>query len=179
MTESTKDYQFATFAGGCFWCMQPPYDNIEGVISTTVGYSGGDEKDPKYEEVAYGVTGHAEAIQIVYDPGKVSYEKLLDVFWMNIDPTQVNGQFADSGRHYRTAIFYHNEKQKELAYASRDKMEKSGKFEGAIVTEIEPYKNFYRAEEYHQRYFEKNPLHYNAYKKGSGREGYLKNKWGG
>lgn len=177
MTES-NNFELATFAGGCFWCMQPPYERLEGVISTTVGYSGGPEENPTYEQVASGMTGHAEAIQIEYDPEKITYEKLLEVFWMNIDPTQVNGQFADRGKQYRTAVFYHNEKQKELAEKSKAEMEKSGKFEGKIVTSIEPYRNFYNAENYHQMYYEKSPMHYYAYKKGSGREGYLKRKWG-
>lgn len=169
-----KSHELATFAGGCFWCMQPPFENIDGVISTTVGYSGGDEENPSYEQVAYGLTGHSEAVQIVYDPQVVTYEELLEIFWMNIDPTQEDGQFADRGRHYTTAVFYHNDVQKEAAYKSRDQLEKSGRFEDPIVTRIEPYKNFYRAEEYHQRYFEKNPVHYNAYKKGSGREDFIK-----
>lgn len=179
MAENDNKYEVATFAGGCFWCMQPPYERIEGVISTTVGYSGGKEKDPTYEQVASGMTGHAEALQVVYDPDIVSYGKLLEVFWMNIDPTQPNGQFADRGRQYRTAIFYHDGEQKRLAQESKEQMEKSGKFEGPIVTSVEPYMNFYKAEDYHQMYFEKNPVHYNAYKRGSGREGYLKMKWGG
>lgn len=169
-----KSHELATFAGGCFWCMQPPFENTDGVISTTVGYSGGDEENPSYEQVAYGLTGHSEAVQIVYDPQVVTYEELLEIFWMNIDPTQEDGQFADRGMHYTTAVFYHNDVQKEAAYKSRDQLEKSGKFEDPIVTRIEPYKNFYRAEEYHQRYFEKNPVHYNAYKEGSGREDFIK-----
>jgi methionine-S-sulfoxide reductase len=140
----------ATFAGGCFWCMEPPFDKLDGVISTIVGYTGGQEKNPTYEEVSSGKTGHVEAIQIVYDPSSVTYAELLDVFWRNIDPTQMNGQFADTGRQYRTSIFYHSQEQKQLALASKDELEKSGRYDKKIVTEIVPAGAFYSAEEYHQ-----------------------------
>lgn len=173
-----EKYNKATFAGGCFWCMQPPFDKLEGVVATTVGYSGGDEFNPTYEEVAYGRTGHYEAIEVVYDPKRVSYEKLLEVFWINIDPTQEDGQFADRGGHYMTAIIYHNEEQKKLAEKSKEDLEKSGKFSKPIVTFIEPFKSFYKAEDYHQNYYEKNPIHYNMYKKGSGRQGFINRMWG-
>jgi methionine-S-sulfoxide reductase len=168
----------ATFAGGCFWCMEPPFDKLDGVISTTVGYAGGQEKDPTYKEVSSGKTGHAEAIEIVYDPSRVTYTELLDVFWRNIDPTQVDGQFADLGRQYRTAIFYHDEEQRRLAVASKEELENSGRFDEEIVTEIVPVREFYRAEEYHQDYSKKNPLRYKFYRYGSGRDQFLKKVWG-
>ena len=167
----------ATFAGGCFWCMQPPYDKLKGVQSVTVGYTGGTKKNPTYEEVCTGMTGHAEAVEIVYDNSKISYSDLLDVFWKNIDPTTLNRQFADSGTQYRTAIFYHNEEQKRFAAASKEKFEKSGRYDKPIVTEIAPASTFYPAEEYHQGYYKKCPLPYEMYKVGSGREGYLKKMW--
>lgn len=168
----------ATFAGGCFWCMEWPFDKLEGVISTVVGYTGGTVKNPTYEQVCSGTTGHAESIEITYDPSRVSYEKLLEVFWKNIDPTQENGQFADRGSQYRTAIFYHSEEQKLLAEASRDQLDKSGKFSKKIVTEIVPAREFYPAEEYHQEYYKKNPGHYQLYRSGSGRERFLEKTWG-
>ena len=168
----------ATFAGGCFWCMQPPYDKLKGVVSTTVGYTGGTKPKPTYEEVCAGKTGHAEAVEIAYDPARVGYSELLDVFWKNINPTTLNQQFADAGTQYRTAIFYHNEEQKRLAVASKEKVEKSGKFDRPIVTEIVPASTFYPAEETHQAYYKKCPLPYQFYKTGSGREGYLKKVWG-
>jgi methionine-S-sulfoxide reductase len=176
----TKDGQGpaeATFAGGCFWCMQPPYDKTPGVLSTVVGYTGGTKKDPTYEEVTGGQTGHAEAVRIYYDPKQVSYEKLLEIFWKNIDPTQQDGQFADRGSQYRTAIFYHDDEQKKLAGESRERLAKSGKFSKPIVTEIAPAGDFYRAELYHQDYYKKNATHYKLYSIGSGREPFLKNKW--
>ena len=177
MTEYINSYEKATFAGGCFWCMQPPFDRLKGVVETVVGYSGGVEVDPTYEKVASGQTSHAEVVQVVYDPNVIDYGKLLETFWINIDPTQKNGQFADKGRQYRTAIFFHNENQKDEALKSKKSLEDSGKFKKTIVTIIEPFKSFYRAEEYHQKYYEKNSIHYNLYKKGSGREGYIKRTW--
>ncbi|MFO0752535.1 MAG: peptide-methionine (S)-S-oxide reductase MsrA [Thermodesulfovibrionales bacterium] len=167
----------ATFAGGCFWCMESPFDSLKGVISSTVGYTGGHTKNPTYEEVSSGKTGHAEAIEIVYDPSVVSYAELLDVFWKQIDPTTRNRQFADAGTQYRTAIFYHNEEQKRRAEESKRKLEKSGKFPVPLVTEIVPAAAFYPAEEYHQNYYKKNPLHYKLYFSGSGREDFLKKMW--
>jgi peptide methionine sulfoxide reductase msrA/msrB len=175
---ATERLEKATFAGGCFWCMQPPYDKLKGVISTTVGYTGGHKRNPTYEEVSSGETGHAEAVEILYDPSKTSYGELLDVFWHNIDPTNSYGQFSDRGSQYRTAIFYHSEEQRRLALASKDALEKSGKFDKPIVTEILQAPDFYPAEDYHQRYYEKNPFHYKAYKSGSGREGFIKKIWG-
>jgi methionine-S-sulfoxide reductase len=175
---NNPNFQVVTFAGGCFWCMEPPYDNISGVISTTVGYSGGKTVDPTYEEVSTGKTGHTEAVQIVFDTTKITYWALLQTFWRNIDPTNPFGQFADRGSQYRTAIFYHDDKQKKLAIKSKEELEKSGKFEKPIVTEIVPFTKFYPAEEYHQEYYKKHPLRYNSYKVGSGRAGYIKNVWG-
>ncbi len=175
---STKKEEKATFAGGCFWCMEQPFHELKGVLSTTVGYTGGEKKNPTYEEVSSGLTGHTEAIEILYNPSQVSYEKLLEVFWRNIDPTTVNQQFADAGTQYRTAIFYHNEEQKHLAEISKENLEKSGKYTKSIATQILPLKEFYKAEDTHQNYYKKNPLHYNLYKKGSGREDYLKKTWG-
>lgn len=168
----------ATFAGGCFWCMEGPFEQLDGVASVTSGYTGGAKDHPTYAEVSSGVTGHAEAVQIVYEPAKVSYETLLEVFWRNIDPTQVDGQFADHGRQYRTAVFYHTDQQKRLALESKAKLEQSGKFTAPLVTEIVPASTFYPAEDYHQDYHKKNPLRYQLYRAGSGREGYLKKTWG-
>jgi methionine-S-sulfoxide reductase len=173
-----KHVQTASFAGGCFWCMQPPYDDLPGVISTTVGYIGGHTENPTYEEVCSGQTGHAEAVQIIFDPKKTRYEELLQTFWQNIDPTNAYGQFADVGSQYRTAIFYHNDDQKELALKTKKELEESGRFDEAIVTEIVEAAIFYPAEEYHQEFYKKNPLRYNGYKVGSGRAGYLEEKWG-
>ncbi len=166
----------AVFAGGCFWCIQPLYDNLEGVISAKVGYTGGNAENPTYAQVSSGRTGHAEAIEIVFDPAKISYEKLLDLFWKNIDPTTLNRQFADTGSQYRTAIFYTSEEQKRKAEESVKKM--SAYYDRPIVTSIEPAKPFYPAEVYHQFYYKKNPEHYDAYKEGSGRAGYVRKKWG-
>ena len=175
---SKNKLEKATFAGGCFWCMQPPFDKLDGVISTTVGYCGGEEENPTYKQVSAGNTGHAEAVEIVYDPSRVSYAELLNVFWMNIDPTQENGQFADTGAQYRTAIFYHNEEQKRLAEASKKGLKNTGKFAKKIVTEIVPATTFYEAEEYHEDYYKKNPVRYKLYRYGSGRDSYLARKWG-
>jgi peptide-methionine (S)-S-oxide reductase len=168
----------ATFAGGCFWCMEHPFDQIPGVISVTSGYTGGHTKNPTYEEVSAGGTGHAESVQIVYDPQKVTYQKLLSVFWHNIDPTARDRQFCDAGHQYRSAIFYHNEEQHRLALQSKEQLEKHKPFKGAIVTEIVPAGEFYPAEEYHQHYYKKNPLRYRFYRYGCGRDKRLKELWG-
>lgn len=168
----------ATFAGGCFWCMEPPFENIEGVKEVISGYTGGWKQNPTYEEVASGSTGHVEAIEIIYDPAKVTYQTLLDVFWRQIDPTDEGGQFADRGQSYRTAIFYHNDQQRRLAEKSKKALERSGRFKKPIVTEIRPAGKFYKAEDYHQNYHKKNPLRYKSYRSGSGREGFLKKMWG-
>jgi methionine-S-sulfoxide reductase len=174
---SKKNYDKATFAGGCFWCMQPPYDDLPGVISTTVGYTGGTTVDPTYEEVSSGSTGHLEVVEIIFDTTKISYTRLLQVFWRNIDPTDSAGQFVDQGSQYRTAIFYHDEKQKELAIKSKLELESSGKFNRPIATRITAAGIFYPAEEYHQQFYKNHPLRYNGYKAASGRSGYLKKKW--
>jgi len=174
----SKKIEKATFAGGCFWCMQHPFDELRGVISTTVGYTGGHTKNPTYEQVSAGGTGHAESVQILFDPDRISYSDLLDVFWHQIDPTTTNRQFVDVGNQYRTAIFFHNEEQKRLALASKSRLEKQGIFGKPIVTEIVPASAFYRAEEYHQQYYKKNPIRYKFYRFGSGRDRYLKKIWG-
>ena len=168
----------ATFAGGCFWCMEPPFDKLPGVISTTSGYTGGQKPNPTYEEVSSGRTGHAEAVQVVYDPKKVSYEQLLDVFWHNIDPTVKNQQFCDVGSQYRTGIFYHDDEQKRLAEASKAALEKSKPFKAPIVTEITRASEFYPAEEYHQDFYLKNPVRYKFYRNGCGRDARLEQLWG-
>lgn len=168
----------ATFAGGCFWCMEGPFDKLPGVISTTSGYTGGNVKNPTYEQVSTGRTGHAEAVQVVYDPKLVSYDKLLDVFWHNIDPIQRDGQFCDHGSQYRTAIFYHDEEQRRLAVASRAALAKDKPFKGDIVTQIVKAEEFYPAEEYHQDYYKKNPTRYKFYRAGCGRDARLKELWG-
>ncbi|MCE5299908.1 MAG: peptide-methionine (S)-S-oxide reductase MsrA [Spirochaetia bacterium] len=167
----------AIFAGGCFWCMEGPFEAEPGVLSVRAGYTGGTTKNPTYEEVSTGSTGHFEAIKVVYDPSKVTYERLLEIFWRQIDPTDAAGQFADKGTQYITAIFYADEKQMKAALASKKELEDSGIFNGRIVTAIRPASEFYDAEEYHQDYYKKNPFHYNLYKKGSGRDGFIKKYW--
>lgn len=168
----------ATFAGGCFWCMEPPFEQLEGVTDVTVGYTGGHKKNPTYDEVSEGGTGHAESVQVTYDPVKISYEKLLDVFWHNIDPVTPNAQFCDHGRQYRSAIFYHDEKQRELAEASKRQLDESKRFSSPIVTEIVAASDFYPAEEYHQKYHQKNPIRYKYYRWNCGRDRRLKELWG-
>jgi peptide-methionine (S)-S-oxide reductase len=175
---TNKGQAIATFAGGCFWCMEHPYDELKGVISTTAGYAGGQLKNPSYEQVSAGGTGHAESIQVAYDPKKVSYQKLLDVFWHNIDPLTENAQFCDSGHQYRSAIFYHNEEQKRLAQQSKQRLEKSERFTQPIVTEIVKTGPFYPAEDYHQDYYLKNPLSYKFYRYTCGRDQRLEELWG-
>jgi peptide-methionine (S)-S-oxide reductase len=168
----------ATFAGGCFWCMVPPFERLDGVVSVTSGYTGGQKKNPTYEEVSSGTTGHAESVQIIYDPSKISYGKLLDVFWHNIDPTVKDRQFCDVGAQYRTAIFYHNEAQKKSAEESKTALERSKQPPGPIYTEIVPATQFYKAEEYHQDYYKKNPVRYKLYRWNCGRDQRLKEIWG-
>ena len=168
----------ATFAGGCFWCMEEAFDKVPGVIATVSGYMGGHVKNPTYEQVTTGRTGHAEAVQVEYDPAKVSYARLLEVFWRNIDPTHKDGQFCDHGSSYRTAIFFHDEEQRRLAEASRAALMKNKPFKGEIVTEIAKSGEFYAAEGYHQDFYLKNPTRYKFYKSGCGREARLKQLWG-
>src|SRR5687767_9835541 len=168
----------AIFAGGCFWCMQPPYDKANGVVKTVVGYSGGSADDANYEKVSAHRTKHREVIEVTYDPTKISYEQLLDIFWRQINPTQADGQFHDIGLSYQAAIFYSNEEEKKAAEASKDKLAKSGKFSKPIVTEILPAQSFYPAEEYHQKYYLKNAADYKRYYVGSGRARFLEETWG-
>jgi peptide-methionine (S)-S-oxide reductase len=177
-TASPDHLAKATFAGGCFWCMEPPFDQLEGVVSTISGYIGGDQQNPTYQEVSAGGTGHAEAVEIRYDPDKIGYRKLLDVFWHNIDPITANRQFCDSGSQYRSAIFYHNAAQQRLAEQSKRVLEQSGRFSQPIVTEIVPATTFYPAETYHQDYYQKNPLRYKFYRYGCGRDQRLEELWG-
>lgn len=169
--------ELATFAGGCFWCMVKPFDKQEGIVKIVSGYTGGEKENPTYEEVCTHSTGHYEAVQITFNPEQYPYEKLLELFWQNIDPTDAGGQFHDRGSSYKTAIFYHTEEQKEKAIASKEQIEKSGVFKKPIVTEILPAKTFYEAEEYHQDYYKKHPIRYQLYYKGSGREKFLKEQW--
>ena len=168
----------ATFAGGCFWCMEGPFDILKGVISTTSGYISGSKKDPTYKEVSAGVTGHTEAVEIVYDPAQVTYEKLLDVFWHNIDPVTKDRQFCDGGTQYRSGIYFLDDMQKAAAEASRAVIDKNRSFKGAIVTEIVAATQFYPAEDYHQDYYIKNPLRYKYYRNGCGRDARLTELWG-
>jgi peptide-methionine (S)-S-oxide reductase len=168
----------ATFAGGCFWCMEPPFDVLVGVAATTSGYTGGWVENPTYEQVTAGTTGHAEAVQVTYDPAKISYEELLEVFWRNVDPTTPDRQFVDVGTQYRPAIFYHDEDQRRLAEQSRDRLAASGRFDRPLRTEIVPAGPFYRAEDHHQDYYRKNPIRYKLYRYGSGRDAFLDAVWG-
>ncbi|MFP4499056.1 MAG: peptide-methionine (S)-S-oxide reductase MsrA [Vulcanimicrobiota bacterium] len=172
-----SDWKKATFAGGCFWCMEYSFEILDGVKSVTAGYTGGHVKNPTYEQVTTGRTGHYEAIQIIYDPDKVSYEKLLDTYWLQIDPTDPGGQFADRGPQYQTAIFFNDEQQKKIAEKSRKELEESGKFNKPVVVKILEASEFYPAEEYHQDYYKKKPTHYKLYKEASGRAPYLRETW--
>ena len=177
-TGDTSSLAKATFAGGCFWCMESPYDKLKGVVKTTSGYTDGNMDNPTYEEVTTGTTGHAEAVEVIYDPEIVTYEKLLYIFWRNVDPLVKNRQFCDIGSQYRTAIFYHDEQQKKAAEASREELNRSGRFKEPIVTEIVAASAFYSAEEYHQDYYRKNPMSYQIYRLGCGRDGRLRELWG-
>jgi len=176
-TRQTGEIALATFAGGCFWCMEPPYDELDGVISTIAGYIGGTTPNPTYGQVTTGRTGHTEAMEVRYDPSKITYQELLDVFWVNIDPTVDDRQFCDRGNQYRAGIFYHDAEQKALAEASRQKIIDSGRFD-RVVTEVTPASTFYRAEEYHQDYYIKNPLRYKFYRYNCGRDRRLEELWG-
>jgi peptide methionine sulfoxide reductase msrA/msrB len=168
----------ATFAGGCFWCMEPPFEKLDGVSAVISGYSGGAEKNPSYEQVSSGTTGHAEAVEVVYDPTVIGYADLLQVFWRQIDPTDAGGQFVDRGRQYRSAIFVRNESERQLAEASKRELEASGRFDGPIVTEIVDYRSFYPAEDYHQDFYKKSSVRYKYYRYRSGRDQYLDRVWG-
>lgn len=167
----------ATFAGGCFWCMVAPFEEEPGVLEVTSGYTGGHKENPTYREVCSDTTGHVEAVQIAYDPAIVSYSRLLELFWQQIDPTDPGGQFHDRGESYRTAIFYHDEEQHRLADLSKRVLQESGRFAGPIATPILPATAFYSAESYHQQYHKKNPEHYKRYRIGSGREAFINKHW--
>jgi peptide methionine sulfoxide reductase msrA/msrB len=167
----------AVFAGGCFWCIQPAFDKAKGVIKTVVGYCGGTEPNPTYDLVSSEKTGYRESIQITYDPAKISYDQLLDIYWRQIDPTQADGQFTDIGPSYRAAIFYGNNDEKKIAEVSKEKLMRSGKFNKPIVTEILPAMKFYPAEAYHQKYYQQNPEHFEAFEEGSGRVSFKKKAW--
>ena len=167
----------ATLAGGCFWCMEPPFDKLEGVHATISGYTGGHVVNPTYKQVSAGGTGHTEAVQITYDPGKISYEELLDVFWVNIDPEAEDRQFCDRGSQYRSGIFFHDEAQRDAAEASKAAIAAGGKV-ARVVTEITEFETFYPAEDYHQDYYKKNPIRYKYYRTGCGRDRRLKELWG-
>jgi len=176
--KASKNPEKATFAGGCFWCMESPFDKLPGVVSVTVGYTGGTVENPTYEQVSAGRTGHAEAVQIVYTPSEIGYEKLLDVFWHNTDPTVKDRQFCDVGSQYRPGIFYHSEEQRLLALRSKEALEKTKPFKEPILTEVTAAGEFYPAEEYHQHYYRKNPIRYKYYRSGCGRDRRLKELWG-
>jgi len=172
-----RSLELATFAGGCFWCMVKPFDQMPGVVRVVSGYTGGHKPNPTYEEVCSETTGHAEAVQITFDPAILPYRKLLDIFWKQIDPTDPGGQFYDRGSSYRTAIFYHTEEQKAEAERSKEELAASGRFDKPIVTEIVPAGPFYPAEDYHQDYYKKNPFRYEMYRKGSGRDAFIEKTW--
>jgi peptide methionine sulfoxide reductase msrA/msrB len=174
---SPAETRTAIFAGGCFWCIQPAFDKAKGVIKTVVGYCGGTEPNPTYEVVSSEKTGYRESLQITYDPAKISYDQLLDIYWRQIDPTQADGQFTDIGPSYRAAIFYGNDEEKKIAQASKEKLARSGKFNKPIVTEILPSMKFYPAEAYHQKYYQQNPEHFEAFEEGSGRVQFKKKTW--
>lgn len=179
MSETNQvKYELATFAGGCFWCMVKPFEEMPGIISVVSGYTGGNTVNPTYEEVCSDVTGHYEAVQITFDPTLFTYSQLLELFWQQIDPTDEGGQFHDRGSSYRTAIFYHSESQKEAAEASKADLEASGRFSKPIVTPIIPAAPYYAAEDYHQGYHRSNPVRYQMYRLGSGRDSYIKKYWG-
>jgi peptide methionine sulfoxide reductase msrA/msrB len=173
-----ENLEIATLAGGCFWCMEPPFEQLPGVNKVISGYTGGPEKDPTYQQVAHGMTGHTESVQVHYDPAQISYPDLLEVFWRNIDPTDGGGQFVDRGSQYRSGIFYHNDEQKKQALASKMKLEDSKRFSREIVTEITEATEFYPAEEYHQDFYKKSMAHYKGYRWGSGRDAFIDKTWG-
>ena len=178
MNADDKTVEKATFAGGCFWCVESDFAKVNGVVDVTSGYSGGHKENPTYEEVSSGGTGHVEAIQVLYDPQKATYEQLLDVFWRHVNPTDPGGQFSDRGPQYRTVIFYHDDEQKVLAERSKEELDQSGWFDKPVATEIVKFSEFYKAEDYHQDYYKKNPIRYNYYRFRSGRDQFLKKQWG-
>lgn len=170
-------HEVATFAGGCFWCMEPPFDELDGVIATISGYTDGHVPNPTYEQVSSGETGHTEAVRVVYDPERVTYARLLEVFWPNIDPLTADAQFCDHGSQYRSGIYYHDEEQRRLAEASKRQLEESGRFDQPIVTEIEPASEFYVAEDYHQNYYQEHSFRYRFYRYTCGRDARLDELW--
>lgn len=178
MTKRNKNGQSAVFAGGCFWCTEADFEKLPGVVEVVSGYAGGPEENPTYEEVSSGMTSHVEAIEVFYDPSKISYKKLLDYFWRHIDPTDDGGQFVDRGSQYRSVIFYKDDEQKQVAEQSKRALRKSGVFDKPIVTEIKKLTKFYEAEEYHQDYYKNEPTHYKLYRRGSGRDQFLLSTWG-
>jgi peptide methionine sulfoxide reductase msrA/msrB len=178
IVKEDKTLLVATFAGGCFWCTEADFEKVPGVVKVVSGYTGGKKENPTYEEVSLGTTGHVEAVQVYYDPAKVTYEELLNYFWRHIDPADAGGQFVDRGSQYRSVIFYHDGEQKRLAEKSKEELNKSGRFDKPIVTEIIQFVTFYEAEEYHQDYYKKNPLRYKYYRYASGRDQFLKKVWG-
>lgn len=178
MMSDPSNLDTATVAGGCFWCVEAPFEKVDGVVEAISGYAGGSQKNPTYEQVSGGATGYAESVQIIYDPTAISYSELLDIFWKNIDPTDPGGSFYDRGSQYRSAIFYYNEEQKILTEMSKRKIESLKVFDKSIVTEIVPFTGFYRAEEYHQDFYKKNPQRYHEYRNGSGRDDFIKKHWG-
>jgi peptide methionine sulfoxide reductase msrA/msrB len=179
MDPTFKHLETATFAGGCFWCSESDFVKLPGVVEVISGYTGGSKANPTYQEVSSSSTGHYEAVQVLYDPEKVTYRELLDAYWRHVDPTDNGGQFVDRGPQYRTAIFYHNEEQKRQAEASKAELARSGRFSRAVVTPIVPLTTFYKAEDYHQDYFDKSPLRYKAYRQASGRDQFIEKIWGG
>lgn len=178
MESNSQNLERATFAGGCFWCSEADFEKVDGVVEVVSGYTGGREENAIYKKVASGGTDHYEAVQVLYDPEKVTYRQLLAVFWRHIDPTDAGGQFVDRGRQYRSAIFYHDDNQKRLAEASKAELADSGRFDRPIVTEIKPLTAFYKAEDYHQDFYKKSAGHYGSYRKGSGRDRFIQQVWG-
>ncbi len=177
MDQSLRKFETATFAGGCFWCSESDFEKVEGVVDVISGYTGGQEANPTYKEVSSGQTGHYEAVQVIYDPDRVTYEELLEAFWRHVNPTDAGGQFVDRGPQYRTAIFYHSEEQKRMAESAKKELQASGRFNGPIVTPILPFSAFYNAEDYHQDYHKKSPLRYKYYRHASGRDQFIKDNW--
>lgn len=177
MEKKTSHLETATFAGGCFWCTESDFEKCDGVVEAIPGYTGGHKGHPTYDEVSSGLSGHVEAVQIRYDPRKISYEELLEIFWKHVDPTDEGGQFVDRGSQYRTAIFFHNDEQKASAQSSKTALSRSCRFNKPIATEILPLKKFYPAEAHHQKYYKKNPIRYKFYRSNSGRDQFIKKVW--
>jgi len=178
MSDRSENLEVATLAGGCFWCVESDFEKVEGVSEVVSGYTGGEMPDPSYKQVCSGTSGHLEAVQVFYDPEKISYAEILEVFWRQVDPTDPGGQFVDRGPQYATAIFYHDDEQRRVAEESKKNLDASGRFDRPVATEIRPISEFYDAEEYHQDYYKKNPSHYMSYRTGSGRDQFIQNNWG-